>query len=250
MKITKNQIKQLIKEELGKAINEVYGQYSVGADVEKETDAGTISASGDLPLYGIEGGGLQGSDELGVTGVDPLELAEPTGPRLSAGYSTKLKDVDGLPGDIGVGGKLAMTTGGKAPSFGGEVNLTKDINDYTFKVRRTFGDYDLSKGLTGDMVGASFGKDLGGPYDAYVTAGLDMPKGENGLPSIKQTQAFLQGGGDLASLSVIIGPDSLQTGPGINFQLNAIEIGKKLGLLKNNKLEETTLKRWKKLING
>jgi len=128
-----------------------------------------------------------------------------------------------------VGGKMAMTTGGKVPLLGGEINLTKDINDYTFKVRRTFGDYDLSKGLTGNMVGASLGKDLG---NAYVTAGLDIPKGVNGLPSLKQTQAFLKGGGDLGSLSVIIGRDLLQTGYGVDFQVNAIELAKKLGLIK------------------
>jgi len=234
MKITKNQLKQIIREELSKSINELKGQYSVGADVEKEIDAGTVSASGDLPLYGVEGtlpGSLIGAeitDTGAITDAIPSFTA-PSGPRLSAGYSTEGSDKFGLPGGVDVGGKMAMTTGGKVPLMGGEINLSRDIGDYTMKARKTFGNYDLSRGLTGNMVGASLGKNIG---DAHFEAGLDMPKGKNGLPSLKQAQVFLQGGGDLGSLSVILGPDLLKTGPGINFQANVFGLARKFGLIK------------------
>ena len=232
------------------------GQASVGISGEKEIEGvGTIHGSADLPIaraghetvsdyttHSIHDTDL--SHPLASWRTGGYSLEEPTGPRLSAGYSTR-GSTYGLPGGIDVGGELTMTTGGKMPLLGGEINLSKEIGDYSMKVRNTYGDFDLAKGIQGRMVGASLGRNIG---NAHIEAGLDIPKGEGGLPSLDQAQAFLQAGGDLGSLSVILGPDLLQTGPGLNFQLDLIGVGRKLGLIKNNNLEEATLKRWKKLI--
>jgi len=232
------------------------GQASVGISGEKEIEGvGTIHGSADLPIARGARETVSDYTTHGIHDTDfshPLaswrtggySLEEPTGPRLSAGYSTR-GSTYGLPGGIDVGGELTMTTGGEMPLLGGEINLSKEIGDYSMKVRNTYGDFDLAKGMQGRMVGASLGRNIG---NAHIEAGLDIPKGEGGLPSLDQAQAFLHAGGDLGSLSVILGPDLLQTGPGLNFQLDLIGLGKRMGLIKNNNLEEATLKRWKKLI--
>jgi len=235
----------LVSQGPGAPWGDVDAQASVGISGEKEIEGvGTIHGSADLPIARTRWPAGEVPDALGRYPHEGTEFEEPTGPRLSAGYSTK-GSTYGLPFGWDIGGDLTMTTGGKAPLLGGEINLSKDIGDYSMKVRNTYGDFDLAKGIQGRMVGASLGKRIG---NAYFEAGLDIPKGEGGLPSLDQAKVFLQAGGDLGSLSVITGPDLMNTGIGYNFQLDLIGVGRKLGLIKNNNLEEATLKRWKKLI--